>query len=144
MERTAELQRANQELVREIAERALVEKALERQTCELERSNADLDRFASMASHDLQEPLRSISKFAELLTKRYRGRLDPEADDFLAFINEGASWMRALIEGMLGYSRLGSAKLVVESFACDEALDRALKNLQHAIERSVATVTREP
>jgi len=143
-ERTTELRRTNAELVREIAERAAIERALEHQTKELGRSNADLERFASVASHDLQEPLRSVSQFTALLAKRYRGRFGAEADEYLAFINEGTAWMEALIKDLLAYARAGSAQLEVEPVSCDEALDRALKNLQHAVERSGATVTHEP
>ena len=143
-DRTAELERLNRDLVREISERGLIEKALESKTRELERSNAELERFALVVSHDLQEPLRSVSEFTKLLADRYRGRLDGTADEYIAFILDGADWMRAMIDDLLEYSRISSSAVSMKPVACEDALERAIKNLQHAIEHSGATITHGP
>src|SRR5437764_122506 len=111
---------------------------------ELERSNSELEQFAYIASHDLQEPLRMVASYCQLLQRRYAGRLDKDADEFIEFAVEGARRMQRLINDLLGYSRVGRRGGGSESFAADEALDLALANLQGAIEENRAQIEREP
>ena len=143
-ERTAQLSQVNADLKNEIAERRLVERVLARRTRELARSNADLEQFASAAAHDLQEPLRTVTSYVQLLAKRYRGRLDPDADEFIEFAVDGVARMRALIHDLLAYSRVGTVGLRLEPTDCERVLERALANLQASIEESGAVVTHEP
>jgi PAS domain S-box-containing protein len=111
---------------------------------DLERSNADLEQFAYVASHDLQEPLRMMSGYAQLLAKRYQGRLDSDADDFIGFIVSGATRMQGLIQGLLDYSRVGSTKKSLEPVNCDVVLQVALAALAKSIQESNAVIRRDP
>ncbi|EYF01818.1 ATP-binding protein [Chondromyces apiculatus] len=143
-ERTAELVAANQQLQREIFIRKLAEEELARKATALSRSNAELEQFARAASHDLQEPLRTVMSYAQLIARRYQGRLDPDADDFLRFITDGTSRMQALIKGLLEVSRLGSAPAAENAIDCNDLLGQALANLQAALAESGATITHDP
>jgi signal transduction histidine kinase len=118
--------------------------ALRRRTIELERSNAELEQFANVASHDLQEPLRMVAMFAQLLSDRYTGRLDSDADAFLSFLVEGAHRMRGLIDGLLSFSRVQSAARELEPTNSEEVLRRALADLTVIMEQSGAEVTHGP
>ncbi len=111
---------------------------------ELERSNRDLEQFAYVASHDLQEPLRVITSFTQLLAKRYKGKLDSDADEFVAYIVDGAARMYRLINDLLAYARLGSHDAEVGATDCEAVLADALSNLGSAIEENGATVTHDP
>jgi len=142
-ERTAELSHANEELKREIIERKRVEGALAYNVAELARSNADLEQFAYVASHDLQEPLRMVASYVQLLARRYQGQLDSDADAFIAFALEGATRMQALIKDLLMYARLGTEGRPFNPTDCGAVLQQALANLHAAIEENGATVTCE-
>lgn len=121
-----------------------MEKQLARHTRELERSNQELERFAYVASHDLQEPLRIISNFTQLLARRYRGRLDADADDFVGFIVDAATRMQSLINSLLAYSRLTTRGSPFVSTDCRAVLDVALENLRPSIEEAHAQITCDP
>jgi len=129
---------------RDVAERKRAEEARERRTEELARSNAELERFAYVASHDLQEPLRMVSSYVQLLARRYEGKLDSDADEFIHFAVDGAGRMQRLITDLLAFSRVGRTGKEFEPTSLDAALDRALLNLQMAIDESGTAVTRDP
>lgn len=143
-ERAAELMRLNDELRREIEARTRFERTLERRTRDLARSNQDLEQFAALVSHDLQEPLRTISAYAERLDRKCRGQVDADTDAALDDVRQAAAWMTALIQGLLEYSRLGRGELKVEPVPFEDVLARATANLRGAIERSGARVTHDP
>ncbi len=127
------------------AELAAVEDAREQLTAqaeELARSNADLEQFAYVASHDLQEPLRKVTSFCQLLQRRYQGQLDERGDQYIEFAVDGAKRMQALINDLLAFSRVGRTTEAFEPVDCDEALDRALRNLETAIDDADAEVVR--
>jgi signal transduction histidine kinase len=131
--RVIERTRARDELTRH-------SQALERQATELERANGELKEFAYVASHDLSEPLRTISSFVQLLADRYRGRLDSDADEFIDFVVDGTERMRRLIDDLLGYSRLGSRPLELEAVDCTRVLARVQLDLQGIIAESNASI----
>jgi chemotaxis family two-component system sensor kinase Cph1 len=120
------------------------QRELERRAQELTRSNADLQQFAYGVSHDLQEPLRMVSSYVELLANRYRGRLDADADDFIGFAVDGATRMQRLIDDLLKYSRVGTQAKELAPTAGDTVLGHVLDNLQVAIETAQAVVTHDP
>jgi signal transduction histidine kinase len=107
---------------------------------ELERSNRELEQFAYIASHDLQEPLRMVSSYCQLLQRRYNGKLDADADDFIGYAVEGAERMRRLINDLLNYSRLGRSGDEREVFPSQQAVELALANLKNAIAESGARI----
>jgi len=110
---------------------------------ELARSNAELQQFAYVASHDLQEPLRMIGSYTQLLERRYGDKLDADAREFMDFIVEGATRMKQLIEDLLAYSRVGTRGKEVRPVQLQVALDRALVNLRAALESSDAHITHD-
>ena len=130
--------------VLDITGRKSAEEALARHAAELARTNAELQRFAYVASHDLQEPLRTVASFAQLLAERYRGKLDAEADQFIDFIVAGAKRMQMLISDLLAYSRLGTGEMVRVPTECEAALNVALMNLTTAINEAGGQVTHDP
>lgn len=117
---------------------------LEKYTKELKRSNAELEQFAYVASHDLQEPLRMVASFTQLLQQRYKDKLDADAHEFIAYAVEGANRMQRLINDLLSYSRIHTRGKPFEAVDCEEILGEARANLQLAIEKSGALVTNEP
>ena len=119
------------------------EAALVRKVEELKRSNEELEQFAYMASHDLQEPLRMVASYTQLLAKRYRGKLDADADEFIAFAVDGASRMQCLIKDLLEYSRIGTTGDAFCSTPSKRAVEQAVANLHDAITDSHAEVTHD-
>lgn len=115
-----------------------------RQRQELARSNTELQQFAYIASHDLQEPLRMVTSYLQLLERRYKGKLDNSADDFIAFAVDGATRMKALINDLLTYSRVGTHGKSFERTDCTTVVKRAIANLKIAIDESEATVIYAP
>jgi signal transduction histidine kinase len=124
---------------RQLAERKLAEKVEE-----LARSNRDLEQFAYVASHDLQEPLRMVAAYTQLLAERYRGKLDENADKYIGYAVEGALRMQTLILDLLAFSRVGQTETDRKNGECNAALNNALENLRSAIEESGAIVTHDP
>lgn len=125
-------------------EREAHQQQLTRQQHELERSNADLEQFAYAASHDLQEPLRMVISYTQLLAKRYKGRLDADADEFIAFALDGATRMQRLIRDLLAFSHVGTKGVVLREVPSEIALHEALVNLNDVIKQSSAKVTHDP
>lgn len=128
----------------DITERHQAAEKLREAMAELARSNEELAQFAYVASHDLQEPLRMISSYTQLLAKRYKGRLDADADEFIAYAVDGANRMQRLITDLLAYSRVGTRGKKLEPTDFAAALESALINLKVAIEESGAVVTHDP
>jgi PAS domain S-box-containing protein len=128
--------------IMDISERKQAQEALEQSALELKRSNEELQQFAYVASHDLQEPLRMVTSYLQLLEQRYKDRLDEDASEFIGFAVDGASRMKALINDLLAYSRVQTRQKVT-TFEMQSALDRALNNLQLRIEESGAVITHD-
>jgi DNA-binding LacI/PurR family transcriptional regulator/signal transduction histidine kinase len=126
-----------------LQEHKQAEEALARQAQELARSNAELEQFAYVASHDLQEPLRMVKSYLQLIERRYEGQLDEDADDFIAFAVDGAERMQALINDLLQYSRVTTHGKPFAPTDCAAVLDHALDNLKVTIEESGAVVTHD-
>jgi PAS domain S-box-containing protein len=129
--------------VRDIGVRKTAEAHLLQKMEELNRSNEELGQFAYIASHDLQEPLRMVASYTQLLSRRYKGKLDADADEFIAFAVDGASRMQRLIQDLLAYSRAGTSAKDLRDTSSEKALKRALANLRGAIEDSGAQVTHD-
>ena len=113
---------------------------LQAHTAELERSNSELEQFAYIASHDLQEPLRKVASFTQLLQRRYAGQLDARADQYIEFAVDGAKRMQALINDLLQYSRVGRSAREPALVSSDAALAQARNNLATVMEETGATV----
>ena len=127
----------------EITERERAEDTLKQTIAELTRSNSELQQFAYVASHDLQEPLRMVSSYVQLLARRYKGKLDSDGDEFIGFAVDGANRMQKLINDLLMYSRVGTRGKPFEPTDCSAVLDQTLANLSTAIEESRAVVTND-
>ena len=127
---------------RDITERKEAEREMVRLADELRRSNDELERFAYVASHDLQEPLRVVTSYVQLLARRYRGRLDQDADEFIAFAVDGANRMKRLIQDLLAYARIKSKATQPEPVALGEVLQHVLDALRMQLHDSGARVER--
>ncbi len=128
----------------DITQRKRVEMALKRTAQELARSNQDLEQFASVASHDLQEPLRMVSGYLQLIERRYKDKLDADVQEFIGFAVDGATRMSRLVSDLLDYSRINTRGKQPEPVAMESVLARALENLQAAIRDSDAAITHDP
>ena len=129
-ERTAELSEANEQL--------------EQLTDELKRSNQDLEQFAYIASHDLQEPLRAVASYTQMLAKRYQGKLDEKADIYINFAVDGATRMQQLIKDLLAYSRIGRNQLKLQPTDCNAVVNKVIKDLQLSIAENQAKIIVSP
>ncbi len=127
----------------DITERREAEECLERQAQELTRSNSELEQFAYVASHDLQEPLRMVASYTQLLARRYQGKLDGDADRFIGHAVNGALRMQALINDLLTLSRVGRKGEPFLPTDCNAAVDQAIANLTGAIEDNQAQVSHD-
>ena len=129
--------------IRDISARKDAEAQLLSKVAELKRSNEELEQFAYIASHDLQEPLRMVASYTQLLARRYKGKLDADADAFIDFAVDGAKRMQRLIQDLLAFSRVGTkGKLLIDT-SSETALGEALVNLRGAIEDGDAVVTHD-
>src|ERR1700736_2223454 len=131
-------------ITRDITERRRAEEHLTKTMEDLKRSNDELGQFAYVASHDLQEPLRMVASYTQLLAQRYKGRLDSDADEFIAFAVDGCNRMQGLIQDLLSYSRAGTTGKAFHKISGEDALQGALTNLRITIGQSGAVVTHDP
>ena len=143
-QRTGELETANLNLQTEIAQRKGAEETLRETAQDLARSNRDLEQFAYVASHDLQEPLRAVAGYVELLKHRFGDKLDEKALQYVAGATDGALRMQTLITDLLAYSRVGTRGGVIAQADLNTVLDQALNNLQASLREAGATLTRDP
>ncbi|ADJ28333.1 sensor histidine kinase [Nitrosococcus watsonii] len=130
--------------IRDITERKQIQKTLEQQAQDLMRSNAELEQFAYVASHDLQEPLRMVSSYAQLLARRYRNQLDSDADEFIEFMVDGATRMQALINDLLAYSRVGTKSKTFTTADSNWVIQQVLGSLQLVIKETQARLSVDP
>jgi PAS domain S-box-containing protein len=129
--------------IRDISVRKNAEKHLVKMVGDLKHSNDELQQFASVASHDLQEPLRMVASYTQLLAKRYKGRLDADADEFIEYAVDGSNRMQRLIQDLLAYSRAGANGKPLHRVSSENAMKEALINLRAMIEESGAVVTQD-
>jgi PAS domain S-box-containing protein len=129
--------------IRDVTERKQTEDALKRSWADLARSNAELEQFAYIASHDLQEPLRAVSGCVQLLQQRYQGQLDARADELIAHAVDGSTRMQTLIRDLLAYARVSTRGRGLEPTDCGTVVKQALSNLATAIQESGGVVTYE-
>jgi PAS domain S-box-containing protein len=127
----------------DIPERKRVEDKLRAVAAELERSNKDLEQFAAIVSHDLQEPLRMVASYTQLLAERYEGRLDEKAKKYVAYVVDGAIRMQQLINDLMIYSRIGTHGTTMENKDSHSILGDAIRNLDSAIVESNAIITND-
>lgn len=128
----------------DISELKSMQDSLASQAAALASSNEELKQFAYAASHDLQEPLRMVAFYTQLLSKRYRGKLDSDADEFIGYALEGATRMRDLLKNLLVYSRVSTGKPSMGLTNCEEVFGECLSNLRLALNESGASVTHDP
>lgn len=125
----------------DVTERKQMEERLKQITLEMQRSNTELEQFAYVISHDLHEPLRMVSSYTQLLARRYRDRLDADADEFISYAVDGAHRMQALLNDLLDYSRVGTRGKPFALVDCRRVVEQATANLKIAIEECGASVT---
>ncbi|MFC2083264.1 PAS domain S-box protein, partial [Candidatus Bipolaricaulota bacterium] len=130
-------------IARDISDRKAAEEKLNHLLAELQRSNKELEQFAYIASHDLQEPLRMVASYTQLLERRFKDALDEDAQEFIAYAVGGANRMQRLINDLLAFSRVQTRGQPFEHVDLNEVLERAQKNLRAAIDESEATVTHD-
>jgi PAS domain S-box-containing protein len=128
----------------EITERKQAEEALRHTADQLVRSNEELEQFAYVASHDLQEPLRVVNGYVQLIERKYKDRLDAEADEFIRYIIDGVTRMQQLITDLLNYSRVGTRGAPFRAASVEAVVGRAMANLKRVVEESAAVITRDP
>ncbi len=128
----------------DITERKQHEEALAKQTAELKRSNAELEQFAYIASHDLQEPLRMVASYTELLSERYRGKLDERADKYIRYAVEGAKRMQGLVNDLLTFSRVGRLETSMKTIDAGNVLQTVLRHVGRMAADSRAEITSDP
>lgn len=131
-------------LLLQIRERERVEEKLKQTMAEFARSNSELELFAYVASHDLQEPLRMVTSFTQLLEKRYKNKLDKDADEFIEFILDGATRMQSMINDLLQYSRVGTRGKPFKLTDFESVFGQSLVNLKIAIDENNAIITHDP
>jgi PAS domain S-box-containing protein len=131
-------------VARDVTERKKAEAQMKRMLEDLARSNAELEQFAYIASHDLQEPLRMISSYTQLIGRRYKDKLDADGEEFIEYAVDGATRMQDRIQALLTYSRVGTRGKEFEPIDCEDVLNEALSNLQVAIKKSEASITHDP
>jgi light-regulated signal transduction histidine kinase (bacteriophytochrome) len=136
----ADVNTMRERILRELSATQTANAVLQAHTEDLQRSNAELEQFAYIASHDLQEPLRKVASFSQLLQRRYAGQLDARADQYIEFAVDGAKRMQALINDLLAYSRVGRSSREPTLVSSDSALVAARNNLATSIEESGATI----
>jgi PAS domain S-box-containing protein len=129
---------------RDITERKRTEEVLRKTIADMDRSNKELEQFAYVASHDLQEPLRMVASFTQLLAKRYKDKLDADANEFIGYAVDGANRMQKMINDLLSYSRVETRGKPFEAVGCTAILNQALTNLRMAIEETGAMITQDP
>ncbi|MGE5693921.1 MAG: sensor histidine kinase [Candidatus Sericytochromatia bacterium] len=140
----ADVEDMRQRIVEELDSSREAKEALDEQAIELRRSNAELEQFAYVASHDLQEPLRKVASFCQLLEKRYGDKLDERGAEYIGFAVDGAKRMQVLINDLLTFSRVGRLNALRTEVDLDAALDAALGNLTTTLEESGAEIVRPP
>jgi signal transduction histidine kinase len=138
-----ELEAANERLAAEVRAREAAETELRHSLADLRSAVQELEQFAYITSHDLQAPLRSIAGFAQLLSRRYRAKLDGDALEFLDYIEQGTHQMQSLIQDLLALSRIGRAEPHFEERPLGDAVERALRGLREMVERTGAKVEYE-
>jgi len=136
----ADVNTMRERILQELAASRSANEILQAHAAELQRSNAELEQFAYVASHDLQEPLRKVASFSQLLQRRYAGKLDARADQYIEYAVDGAKRMQALIDDLLAYSRVGRSAREPALVSSDAALTQARANLADQIEQTGATV----
>lgn len=128
-------------MITDVTGRRQAEEALARYAAELELSNQELEQFAYVASHDLQEPLRMVASYVQLLAKDYQGQLGPEADEYIYYAVDGAKRMQRLIEDLLAYSRIGTRGRPFAPVDCNQVLQDVLHSLKLAADEAGAVIT---
>jgi light-regulated signal transduction histidine kinase (bacteriophytochrome) len=140
----ADVNRMRERILQELSALKTAHADLEARSGELQRSNSELEQFAYVASHDLQEPLRKVASFCELLQRRYGGQLDERADRYIEFAVDGAKRMQVLVNDLLSFSRVGRAAQELAPVSTAAALDQAKANLSAKIEASGAVIEAGP
>jgi len=143
-ERTIELKTVNEQLQQELTERKKVEEKMRILMEDLIRSNTELEEFAYVASHDLQEPLRMVASFTQLLQNRYQDKLDDEANEFINFAINGATRMQGLINDLLAFSRIGTKGISFSPTDMNIILENVLENIRQSIIITDAEITYDP